>query len=612
LTRINRRLAFSGRVVFVILLTSTALTASVFVGARPAHAAATLRVTGTADGPGSCDASNTCTTLRAAVDRANAEPGGGDTIDLPAGVFTLGSQLELRASLSIRGVGAGKTVVDGNNRARVFQVDQVAHAVVSALTVRGGRVTDDAGAGILNAGSLELDDVAVAGNVAAVDRADSAGGGIANSGTLTINRGSVSNNLATLGAGIVTATLAGAGSAAISRATILGNQAEAAGGGVAVFGRLALNDATLVVNNFAVRGGGLFGDAVLVDDGTRFTGDISMSRSTVKDNVAAQFGGGIWLGNGANATITDSTLNDNVGGGPRFSGAGGGVFNNSGTLTMRNDTIAGNVASDPGGLDQGGLGGGIAQEYLEHPVPELSAAHVAAGQPTADGKHAPTSLAHAAIARVRAAGRTVARAAAPPGTAMTALDFVTIANNNACNRLHTCSPIIGGGGGIYSGGGAFQAHNSLLAGNGGLNCFVPGTITSLGYNLDTFSTCDFRGVGDQQGSDPGTLTLADNGGPTLTMTLPPGSAAFDAADPSCDVAADQRGVKRPQGSRCDIGAFELAVATPQPSSPPAPPVTGIAAAGGSSPWAPVAGVLLALAMLAMAGLRIAAREGGNV
>jgi hypothetical protein len=46
------------------------------------------------------------------------------------------------------------------------------------------------------------------------------------------------------------------------------------------------------------------------------------------------------------------------------------------------------------------------------------------------------------------------------------------------------------------------------------------------------------------------------------------------------VKTDQRGVTRPQGQRCDIGAFELQVATPvtpAPAAPtplPAPPVTG--------------------------------------
>jgi len=71
---------------------------------------------------------------------------------------------------------------------------------------------------------------------------------------------------------------------------------------------------------------------------------------------------------------------------------------------------------------------------------------------------------------------------------------------------------------------------------------------------------------------PGTVAypklgpLADNGGVTKTMALLPGSPAIDAAANCNDfpdysgvgpvVATDQRGVSRPQGPRCDIGAYE--------------------------------------------------------
>jgi chitodextrinase len=50
--------------------------------------------------------------------------------------------------------------------------------------------------------------------------------------------------------------------------------------------------------------------------------------------------------------------------------------------------------------------------------------------------------------------------------------------------------------------------------------------------------------------------LADNGGATPTMALLPGSAAIDAGDDAVCPATDQRGVTRPQGAHCDIGAYE--------------------------------------------------------
>ena len=50
--------------------------------------------------------------------------------------------------------------------------------------------------------------------------------------------------------------------------------------------------------------------------------------------------------------------------------------------------------------------------------------------------------------------------------------------------------------------------------------------------------------------------LADNGGPTATNALLPGIPAIDAsAEGSCP-PLDQRGVPRPRGRSCDIGAFE--------------------------------------------------------
>ena len=54
-------------------------------------------------------------------------------------------------------------------------------------------------------------------------------------------------------------------------------------------------------------------------------------------------------------------------------------------------------------------------------------------------------------------------------------------------------------------------------------------------------------------------TLADNGGPTQTMALLAGSVAIDAGDDLSCPATDQRGVLRPQGAHCDIGAYESAV-----------------------------------------------------
>jgi hypothetical protein len=64
-------------------------------------------------------------------------------------------------------------------------------------------------------------------------------------------------------------------------------------------------------------------------------------------------------------------------------------------------------------------------------------------------------------------------------------------------------------------------------------------------------------VTDQVVADAGVDVLADNGGPTLTHALLAGSAAIDAANTTVCPATDQRGVARPQGAGCDVGAFEF-------------------------------------------------------
>ena len=96
----------------------------------------------------------------------------------------------------------------------------------------------------------------------------------------------------------------------------------------------------------------------------------------------------------------------------------------------------------------------------------------------------------------------------------------------------------------------------------GQNC-TGTTITSTGHNLDSDGTClSTPATGDRVNIDPQLGSLADNGGSTHTHLPQDGSPAIDAGDTSCFVLDDQRGVSRPVGPRCDIGAVEAA-ATPE-------------------------------------------------
>lgn len=89
------------------------------------------------------------------------------------------------------------------------------------------------------------------------------------------------------------------------------------------------------------------------------------------------------------------------------------------------------------------------------------------------------------------------------------------------------------------------------------NC--SGTITSQGHNLSSDNSCtaSFTAPGDRNNTDPLLGPLQNNGGPTPTRALLSGSPAINAGTIVGCPATDQRGVPRPQGGTCDIGAFEM-------------------------------------------------------
>jgi hypothetical protein len=116
-------------------------------------------------------------------------------------------------------------------------------------------------------------------------------------------------------------------------------------------------------------------------------------------------------------------------------------------------------------------------------------------------------------------------------------------------------------------GGTATVTNSIVSGGTPANCAVApgkGAINSGGHNIDSGSTCGFGAAGDQPNTDPKLGALGSNGGPTETDALLAGSPAIDAAGGCPPPATDQRGVTRPQGPACDVGAFEVAV---QPGAP---------------------------------------------
>ena len=135
----------------------------------------------------------------------------------------------------------------------------------------------------------------------------------------------------------------------------------------------------------------------------------------------------------------------------------------------------------------------------------------------------------------------------------------------------------GGTGGFGFGNPSVDGVDASAGPDGGVDC-RGSSLTSSGYNLISVGNgCTFVGgpdATDQVGTlvfpvDPLVAALADNGGSTQTHALKGASPAVDAipiGDASC-TGTDQRGVTRPQGDGCDIGAFERDFVPPDTTAP---------------------------------------------
>ncbi len=87
---------------------------------------------------------------------------------------------------------------------------------------------------------------------------------------------------------------------------------------------------------------------------------------------------------------------------------------------------------------------------------------------------------------------------------------------------------------------------------------VTGAIVSGGNNLDNGTSCHLSRLSDQSSVSPKLLAVANNGGPvrTAAFSTPKSPAINRGSNLTCS-PTDARGIARPQGSTCDLGAFEV-------------------------------------------------------
>jgi hypothetical protein len=271
-------------------------------------------------------------------------------------------------------------------------------------------------------------------------------------------------------------------------------------------------------------------------------------------NGLVDSGGGIYNCFGR-LTVIDSIITGNrIHGGNGIFGYGGGIYNcPSSTLTLINTTISENSADVGGAICNGGALMIINSTFT---------GNVAHGQKGGGiANYGFLSITNSTFSGNSSGSSGLAGGILNGGLFQSA---GTILINNSTFSGNTAGE--GKGGGIFNVKGSMVfVHNSIVANNTGGNCH--GTLTSSGYNLSSDSSCSFDSAGDLNNTDPQLGPLENNGGPTDTMALLPGSPAIDAGNPTgCRdgrgplLKTDQRGEPRPNRedkSGCDIGAYEL-------------------------------------------------------
>lgn len=514
----NRFVGFFSWMLVFILATSN-------MGIARAAAGTEIEVTTTAD---TFSADELCS-LREAIQAVNSGASvdacvfnGSTVIHLPVGEYVLAiagtsedanasGDLDLLTGMTLHGAGATQTIINGSQLDRVLQVHPGAMVVVDGVTIRTGLAAPGAdhelygddgqnGGGIANAGTLTLQNSVVSGN-----QAGAGGSGVPQEDDWTsLKQGGNGGN----GGGIFNS-----GVLVLLHSKVLGNTGGAPG------------FTGCVMPARGGQGGGIFSSGVLV-----------VENSLLQGNVA---------GNGGASFCPPTSFS-----GP--GGDGGGIYN-SGALIIRFSTLANNVAgtgypneSSPGG----GRGGGL----LNSGTASLNHVTLGANRAGAGGDSA---------SRYSGPGLGGDGGGIYNSGSLTA-DNLTVSQNLAgiggASSFSSARAPSGKGGGIATTG-PFLLRNSILANPGtGADCTTE--IESRGYNLVLQADgCGFTGnlTGNQIGVEARLLPLGDFGGFTPVMLPHPGPAinAGSCTDSAGNpITVDQRGVARPQGPGCDVGAVE--------------------------------------------------------
>jgi hypothetical protein len=617
-------------------LVATSAAAAFLTGATPAGAS-TFTVTNTnTSGAGS---------LAQAIHDANADTSTADTITIASGLnipVNPGNLETIVGPVSIVGPGAASSTITGQNASRVFYIDATStfDVTISGLTLthngtpstgNGGAIRNEGshltltndvitgnhalnrGGGVNSSGdnnALVLDGTTVSNNVA--DGASDGGGGVYSSGAhaeLDLTNATVSGNTAThvWGGGLY--FYGGGGNVQITNSTISDNTAHSGGGGAWLGGEHA---------HTTIAGSTISGNHALGSDGgglALYTDGVAISNTTVSGNYAESKGGGLYFdendlgitidsstitgnhstddaGGGislytpyAAATITNTTVSGNV----AENGGGGGVYtssdeSSSAPISIYNSTISGNQA-------QNGWGGGLYTGHEGSPVSVFNS--------TISGNTA--SKEGGGVSFVGYYGLNLTQTTITNNTGTTFGGLYLPANNSQLTARHAAhhaattqanadkpghragSKGVKGQGIKLPVGGQTSSVGTIIAGNQGTDIGPGSTIDSnhsLFGTIASGTTVNDLG-GTQKGVDPLLGPLADNGGPTQTHALLPGSPAINAStDPVASFTGNTYDQRGPGFLRADvvsglvdIGAFEVQTEAPAPTPAPAVVIT---------------------------------------
>lgn len=303
------------------------------------------------------------------------------------------------------------------------------------------------------------------------------------------------------------------------------------GGGLYNTGEVSINHSRIISNAATDIGGGIVNDGIGLS-----VGALTIVNSEVLSNVSGNTGGGGLVNSGGLATVSNTIVTANT-----TAGYGAGLYVKNGELQLINSTVSRNEADRGGGLYSNFTSTVtiVGSTFSQNRATLFNGGGVDIAE---SGKqtYAITNSTFVSNTSQTSGGGIFVTA---QNTALTIINSTFAANRGSS------------GGSILVNLGSVTLKNTVIANSPGVgNC--SGSITDGGNNLQYGGTVANSCGASIATADPKLGLPGKHGGATETMALSPGSAAIDAGNPATCAATDQRGVARPLGLACDIGAYE--------------------------------------------------------